>query len=231
MIKILICSQNREFTQELFARAGDILRQKPLDFELTQSNNPGNVAAQLLKDPVRWDVLMLPAREEYGLKLAALQRRGDLTVSLIFAIKPLLRYRPGAVLTGEDAFEELDAALTRACAEQLRLRRYFAVKNRDMLFRVDFHDILYFESRQRVVTLHAVKQKIDFYAKLNDVERRLPPGMFVRCHQSYLVNIAAVRTFDRVCRRLGLTNGDEIEVSRSYYAEVGERIEARVERL
>ena len=64
VIKILICSQNREFTQELFARVGDILRQKPLDFELTQSNNPGSVAAQLLKDPVRWDVLMLPAREE-----------------------------------------------------------------------------------------------------------------------------------------------------------------------
>lgn len=236
MIKILICAQDPRLTGELFDAVGAAMRAKPVAFELTQSTDPGKTAAQLVKDPLRWDVLILRAGEETGLRLAAIQRRGDLTASIIFvcpagtAIRPLLRFRPGAVLAEADGGAELAEALTRACAEQLRQHRYFIVKNKDMLMRVDVRDILYFESSQRVVTLHAKKQNVVFYAKLTDVLPRLPQTMFLRSHQSYLVNIAAVRAFDRTERRLRLSNGEEIEVSRGFYPEVSRRLEALAER-
>lgn len=236
MIRILICAKDPGVTCELFRRVGELMRLKPVAFELKQLNDPEKAAEQLMADPLKWDVLILRAGERTGLRLAAIQRRGDLTASIIFicppdmAIRPLLKFRPGAVLTEAERDDELDRALTWACAEQLRLRKYFAVKNKDMLMRVDIRDILYFESNQRLVTLHTGKKNVVFYAKLTDVLPRLPQPAFVRCHQSYLVNLGAVRVFDRAERRLKLCNGEEIEVSRSFYPEVSRRMEALAER-
>ena len=85
--------------------------------------------------------------------------------------------------------------------------------------RIDCADILYIESRQRIVVLHTPRKMIEFYAKLTDVMQMLPQSGFARCHQSYIVNMEYVRELDKVNHCFTLHSGERIEISRSNYAQ------------
>ena len=53
--------------------------------------------------------------------------------------------------------------------------------------------------------------------RLQEMLALLPPGLFVRCHRSYIVNILYVRRFTR--QELLLSNGDRIPVGRTFRSE------------
>ena len=86
--------------------------------------------------------------------------------------------------------------------------------------RIDYGSIAYFESRQRIVVMHTHHQAIEFYAKLSEVFSSLPDSDFVRCHQSFVVNMNLVRTLDKANRLFVLNNGTTIEISKSQYPSV-----------
>ena len=60
-----------------------------------------------------------------------------------------------------------------------------------MSYRVQLKDILYFHSDRRQLTCVARNRSYTFYGKLDDIQGQLGEG-FVRIHQRYLVNSAAV---------------------------------------
>lgn len=97
--------------------------------------------------------------------------------------------------------------------------------------RINYTEILYFESNKRIVTLYTNKMSVDFYGKLNDIQQTLPAQMFMRCHQSYLINIEKVVRLDKSNRLLRLRNGCEIEISKSSYPQVLQQYEAFVQRF
>ncbi len=60
--------------------------------------------------------------------------------------------------------------------------------------KVPLQNIEYFESKNTTITLHLVNgQQIRTYGKLGNIEKELQNKNFLRCHQSYLINIAHVR--------------------------------------
>lgn len=61
-------------------------------------------------------------------------------------------------------------------------------------------------------------QPLSINAKLADIQSALPKRMFVRCHRSYIVNIAHVRMLTRTA--CTLSNGITIPISRTFAAEV-----------
>ncbi len=86
-------------------------------------------------------------------------------------------------------------------------------------------DILYVESDRRSVIVHTSTATLRAYGKLSGVLDQLP-GNFVRCHQSYLVNLDEVA-------RLGadavtLSSGETIPVSRRWRASVREALFGRI---
>ena len=77
---------------------------------------------------------------------------------------------------------------------------------------VPLSDIVYCEVLGRKVYLHKKDGAvIDYYHKLEDLERRVD-GRFFKCHRSYLVNLDYVRG----CRdgQVLLSQGEAIPVSR-----------------
>lgn len=54
-------------------------------------------------------------------------------------------------------------------------------------------EILYIESNRNRLTIHTVREPIFYYGKLDELARMLPEKQFLRCHQSFLVNM------DRIC--------------------------------
>lgn len=73
-------------------------------------------------------------------------------------------------------------------------------------------DILYFERRRRTTIITAACGVYEIRDKLSDLEALLPPLDFVRCHNSYLVYLPAVRELESGA--FLMENGVRIPISR-----------------
>lgn len=80
------------------------------------------------------------------------------------------------------------------------------------MLRIPFREILYLESDKRYSILHTVHENQRVLMKLSDVLDRLP-DYFVRCHQSFAINLSKIRCYER--NEVILENGEKITVSRS----------------
>lgn len=106
----------------------------------------------------------------------------------------------------------------RAIAEiekrKTRQQQQLFLKNRGQL--LDQCDILYLESRGKKVAIHTLKETIEIYAVLGELEQQLSDS-FYRCHRGYLVNMAYVTEFD--LDSITLNNGEQIYLTRKKHKE------------
>lgn len=79
-------------------------------------------------------------------------------------------------------------------------------------------EILYFERTGRVTRLETVWGKYTLHEKLDLIMAWLPENDFIRCHNSYIVYLPAVKEFSKGTFRM--KNGYEIVISRSYLKSV-----------
>ncbi|HOK43896.1 MAG TPA: LytTR family DNA-binding domain-containing protein [Thermoclostridium caenicola] len=69
---------------------------------------------------------------------------------------------------------------------------------------VDCRDILYIESRNKLLLFHKTCGEIlQCYGKLDAIEKELPPESFIRCHQSFIVNAAFITEMGENYFRVG----------------------------
>lgn len=88
---------------------------------------------------------------------------------------------------------------------------------------IAYGKILYISSRGHVLSIHCTDGRVqESTGKLNDLEQQLCGNMFLRCHQSFIVNMYHVREFSGMELTLA-TDGETVPVSRRYYAAVQER--------
>lgn len=135
----------------------------------------------------------------------------------------LLRLKPVASLSADERDPRtLVTALATALHYVRANRRFFVVKTKARSLRIPYDAIRYFESGRRRVIVHTSDENdlCSFTATLDSVQRSLPDGRFVRCHQSYLVNADAVRGVDRPGRALQLEGGVSVSVSDRYWRAV-----------
>ena len=125
---------------------------------------------------------------------------GFLAEPLTFLTKPLLSH-------------ELQEALARAMQQVQRSRKkkfvYTVNKTTNVL---PVRDILYLESRGRVVELVTLGGRIPFYGRLDIAQSDPSLSGFLRCHQSYLVNpdyIMEIRGTEIL-----LTSGEAVPIRR-----------------
>lgn len=83
-------------------------------------------------------------------------------------------------------------------------------------------DIIYIESIKRIAHICCTEQtaSIDTYEKLDSLIKRLDE-YFVRCHQSYIVNVKHITQLNS--ETLTLSNGKVITISRSHTAETKQK--------
>ena len=78
------------------------------------------------------------------------------------------------------------------------------------IVRVPYHEILYIESRNARCVIHRLgRAEHIVYAQLDDLERELNDARFLRCHQSYLVNMDHIVAADR---QFSMSNGDAVAI-------------------
>ena len=87
--------------------------------------------------------------------------------------------------------------------------------------RVDKRDILYLESRIRILRLGTAEREYSFYDSLDHAQQELGES-FLRCHRSFLVNIDRIRRYSS--SEIVLEGDVPIPVSRSYGKAVRQRL-------
>lgn len=85
-------------------------------------------------------------------------------------------------------------------------------------------DILYFERIRRVTVVGTVWGNYKIWNRLSEIEDVLDGREFVRCHNSYIIRLSAVREYCK--NRVTLRDGTSVTISRKYWQEVRERFES-----
>ncbi len=91
-----------------------------------------------------------------------------------------------------------------------RSKSHLRVGNRAHLFNIPFSDIFYIESERRILIIHRKGNPYRMYGQLDEIEK-LVPEYFIRCHQSYLVNMNYIQAF--VNNRFVMSNGRLIPIA------------------
>lgn len=88
-------------------------------------------------------------------------------------------------------------------------------------YTMDYREIIYIESLNRLILYYLSDRNIiQRYGKLNDIEKEMPKHYFVRCHQSFLVNLSYVEEMGDNYFRIGK---NIINISRKYRKDAKDR--------
>lgn len=225
-MKILICIPGIDLAQTIFTYTMEAVKEVGILGEVSNNCNYEPIKRQLVANQFEYDVFVLDALDRKCLEMARFIRKRNLIASIIFVadnakkIPNIMIHRPSALITKTDNSKQLKDAVLWTYKELITVKPYFTVKNKEAIIRVNYVDILWFESRQRTVILHGKKQEIVFYAKLSEVYELIPKEIFLRCHQSYIVNCNKIRCIDKTQKCIYLTNGEKIGISKNYYQDV-----------
>ena len=118
--------------------------------------------------------------------------------------------------------EHMEKELTECLDFLLKKRRYddkrmefsFVGGNRSILLR----ELMYIESRSHKLRFVRISDSLYMYGRVDALEKKLSKYNFVRCHQSYLVNLGFIDKIRNYC--IYLSEGTEIPVSRPRYSKV-----------
>lgn len=224
MIKIVICDDETLMCDILTQKITYQMNRLNKSFRICCYNSPND----LLKSTLEFDILLLDIQmpEFNGIELAKQLRRLGNSCSLIF-ITVLFE----CVF---DAFEveaidyickpvddiKLEKALTRAIkhlASKAKAEKCLSIQTMNWYKSIKLSSIYYCEIINRKIHLHTTSGIIEYYSKLEEVEKLLD-YRFIKCHRSYLVNLDYLAEYKD--SQIILENGDHIPVSRLRRREV-----------
>ena len=98
--------------------------------------------------------------------------------------------------------------------------KFVITKNSD-IYTVNISEIIYFEVRNRIITVEYIGGEIEFYGKLSAIEKEVLEYNFIKCHRAYIVNPKYI--FKIVGYNIILKDGRSIPVSRLKGSSVKEK--------
>jgi len=226
MIKIAICDDNREFC---------IYLQNIIEMKFGQSvqvavyNDSAELKDNYEQGCYTADILLMDIELEgnNGIEVAAMIQKQFPEVKVIFVTgyieysTQIFNANPSNFLvkpiTPEQFLKAIEKVMNQIEEEK---RDCFTLTLKNSVIKVKLRDILYFESEKRKVILHGKENDWTIYSKLAQIQEELP-DCFLRCHQSYLVNMNEIRSMKPLV--LELYSGKTIPVSRPKYKEAKER--------
>lgn len=223
MYHVAICEDERTLAEDLAARCASILTGLELAHDIALFSCAEELEAALSVRAEPFDLLLLDIQlpGKTGVELAVSLRRLDDRVGIIFitgtdayAVEGY-RAQPCNYLlkpVSDDALAEaLRAELKRRCEHQA-----VVFQDRGRTVRLFVPDILYLESYNHGVRVHTERETLFFYIPLSTARTLLPPGVFFRCHNSFLVNLSRVESLSPA--GVTLHGGEQLPVGRAYRA-------------
>ena len=104
----------------------------------------------------------------------------------------IFKTKPTYLLLKPIKKEQIKKSLERALKEEKQSKNIKTFNIKGKIFNIEVEKIKYIESNKRVVIIYEEDLKRRIYGKLDEIEEMLSSN-FVRCHQSYIVNLEHVR--------------------------------------
>lgn len=216
MYRIEICDGVRGSALQLARRLHAIT-----DQAVIQTVSEEQLSAELPAGMMRPDILFIGVqlKSGSGVSLASRLKLADPMIRVIFLagkeddVSDIFEAEPSGLLIRPFRQEKVQEVWERAIASFQDVGTdYLQLKNREHLLRVPLKEITYIESDRRYIYIHKHSGKERMRMKLSELEPQLP-GYFVRCHQSYIVNLHQMERMSE--QSIILVGGTCLPVSRS----------------
>lgn len=212
-MRIAICDDNKIERELLFKILSHYFSETSIHCEYTQYEKAMNLYYDISEGAI-YDIIFLDMYlpdEPLGIQIADMLRKKDFTGKIFFctaskehALESYDVFAAGYIVK-PITFEKINTVLNRYISEFTK--EYYVIKQKAKEVYIPLNDIMYFESDNTRCNINCVgnKQYI-IYKQLRLVEQELD-GRFLRCHQSYIVNMNHIESADDV---FVLKNGKEI---------------------
>lgn len=208
-IKIAICDD----TAEDIERLSNALYAYDHSFEIITYTNGETLIDDFLDSNPLIDILFLDIYmpEIDGVKTAQKIRNISNDIKIIFISSSKEHYSQAYEIFAFNYIlkpfdrERLYHVLDRAIDEIKReLSQKICFSYKSIAYSVNCHDILYIESNDKLILFHLSDgSTLQCYGKLDEIIKELQTQSFVRCHQSFIVNISFVTEMGENYFRVG----------------------------
>ena len=124
----------------------------------------------------------------------------------------------------DDIYKALRRAIQHSSEERAKS---FSFTSNSKITVIPLNEILYFEKYRRKIFLHTTDDKLyEFYGVMDDVINEIDMDSFIRCHNSYIVNLNKVTELTKEHFVMG---NSIIPISRTYSKETKEKFMGYIE--
>lgn len=228
MYKIAVVSEDSDRGNIIADAVEEFITSKKLKISVLRfftNLNPGDTNSENILKSNICIIDFYNSNKTIKLTASMYEKRKDLIWICVGAnaqlLNRLLLLRPSGYIQDIANNDELCRLLFRI----LRFQRYneqneyFSFKCDGLYIKLPYSNISYFESSAKKVTLHLYNSAKKYYltAKLDDIQS-VAPEYFLRCHQSFFVNMNCIRCFDTKNKVIIAVPNEEVLVSRRMYA-------------
>lgn len=223
MIKVAVCDDDevnlmkvKEFLEETYSK----------EIAVTTFQDPASMICHM--EESMWDyfeiILMdIQLGEQNGIQISKELHRKYPMIKVIFMTgyidyaRDIFDADPVYFLVKPLYEDKMAVALDKAIEQVKDARRESLIlKTKNGIVIVPINEIIYIESERRLLHIYTLKGIVTYMKKMNELLEELPDN-FLRCHQSYAVNMAQIQRF--VGFGVLLCNGERIPVSRGRHKE------------
>ncbi len=225
MLKIIICDEDKECSLKMKQFINYHMFDKA-DVQIDCLSNGQELLKQLngtAECYVNLIFLNINMPKLNGLSIARILRHNHVEAEIVFTSTQSEYVFQGYKVHAYDYLlkpikeKQLEEVLDRYGEEYLQNKKHYLFVSRNTKKeRIPLRFVNYFLSDKRKVKaiLPGAYECVEFYMKMSDLEEELKECDFVRCHQSYLVNINRILSWDGT--NLLLAGNERIPVSRKY---------------
>lgn len=200
MIEVAICEDSKMDRELLHKIISSLMAEKGLKFRVDTYENGESLVTGYGNHPYDLIFLDILMGEINGVEAGKRIREMDQMVEIIyctasrdFAIDTYEIHSLGYLLKPYET-EKIGVLIDYYVKKHPQENQNFIeVKSKRKSVIIPYQDIIYLESDNKVVYIHTVRQgQVKVYGKLDSFEEQIKDEGYLRCHQSYLVNMGYV---------------------------------------
>lgn len=219
MIKVAICDDEQIHIDKINSLLKDKISQYNLN--ITSYNN-GESILEVLKTQEHFDIIFLDIEigEKSGLNVAEYLHENSIDSIIIFITSHVSyvsdTFRLGAFQFLIKPINDIDfnKDFNRAIDLYKAKHEKYQIKWFSVSATVEYGKITYIESYNRHLFVHTNEQNYECVGKLAEQEEKLKVYNFVKCHQSFIVNLALIKQITD--NEIIFNDGKTVPLSRKY---------------
>lgn len=231
MVKVAICDDDIRFTGEFENLIFQMSKKQNVSVDIDVFFDGRDLVRNICEEKIKYDLIFLDIEMKSmdGITVARKIREADEIVLIIYVTS-----HTSYAIEAYDVqpFQFLVKPIEREILQRYFIKAYDKIISGDSYFRYKYgkdtyqilvKDILYFQSKRRVVFIHRLDGSVvKYYEKLNELETKFKMSKieFWRIHQSYLVN--AMYVVRKSFEQIELIDGKVLFVSEDRRKEVAE---------